>query len=387
MGTGGAKTISDAKRFNFFHVRNWHGMPLGVWLKALRANGFTVSRPCVPQALRTTALSLVNSALHWADRFVYDRPVARAPDPAPPLFIVGHWRTGTTLLHELMVLDPQFNYPTTYRVMTPHHFLLTECFVPALMNHAMPATRPMDNMEMGFDKPQEDEFALCNLGLPSPYLKWAFPNTDASENALDLDDLSEPERRAWVAGLTRFLRRLAFRDRRRQVLKSPTHTARVGALAAAFPGAQFVHIVRDPRAVFPSTLHTWRQMWSSVAFQVPTFEGVEEYVLSSFERMYRAFERDRPALAPGQLHELRYEDLVRDPVGEVGKIYDRLGLAGFETARPRLEAFAARSKSFRTNTHDLPAELWARIAERWRGYVERYGYAAPAARTGTGGAP
>ena len=196
----------------------------------------------------------------------------------------------------------------------------------------MPAKRPMDNMEVGFDRPQEDEFALCNLGLPSPYLKWAFPNTDTSDNALDLADLPDAERRKWVTGFRRFLRRLAFRDPRRTVLKSPTHTARVGALAAAFPGAQFVHIVRDPRAVFPSTVHTWRQMWSSVAFQEPTFDGIEEYVLSSFERMYRAFERDRPTLSAGQLHEVKYEDLIRDPVGELEKIYIRLGLEGFARA-------------------------------------------------------
>src|SRR5262245_10725239 len=230
---GGVKTTSDAKKMNFFHVRNWVGMPLGVWLRALRKNRFEVAPTRVPQVLRIAAFAAVNSLLHWTDRFVYDRPVARAPKPHPPLFIVGHWRTGTTLLHELLVLDDQFSYPTTYQVMTPHHFLLTDGFTPAFFAHAMPARRPMDNMEIGFNKPQEDEFALCNLGLPSPYLRWAFPNSDPGNYGLDLNDLTEKERARWVAGLQRFVRRLNFRDRRRQVMKSPTHTARVGALAAA----------------------------------------------------------------------------------------------------------------------------------------------------------
>src|SRR5262249_38177072 len=140
------------------------------------------------------------------------------------------------------------------------------------------------------------------------------------------------------------------------------------------PRAQFVHIVRDPRAVFPSTVHTWKQMWDSLGVQAPTFAGVEDFVFDTFDRMYRAFERDRAALAPGQLHELRYEDLVRDPVGEMGKVYDRLGLPGFERARPKLVEFAAKSKGFRTNKHDLPDDLGQRIAERWRWYCERYGY-------------
>jgi hypothetical protein len=374
MGTGGLKTTGDAKKLSFFHVRNWMGMPFGVWQRVLRENGFKVEPSRLLQAIRLTVFSGINTGLHWADRLVYDRPVARKPAPQPPLFIVGHWRTGTTLLHELMVFDKQFGYPTTYQVMTPHHFLISEGFVPLLLRHALPARRPMDNMEMGFDRPQEDEFAFCNLGLPSPYIRWLFPNTKAGDGTLDLYDLTEEQRRKWVAGLARLLRRLAFRDPRRQVLKSPTHTARVGVLAKEFPGSQFVHIVRDPRAVFPSTVHTWKQLWDSVGFQVPTFAGIEEYVLDTFETMYRAFERDRASLGEKQLYELKYEDLIRDPVGEVGKVYERLGLEGFEKARPKLEAFAAKSKSFKTNKHDLPDDLRQRLADRWRGYCERYGY-------------
>jgi hypothetical protein len=371
---GGAKTSSDARKMNFFHVRNWVGMPIGVWVRALWDHGFVVSPSRIPQALRIALFGAFNGLFYWTDRFVYDRPIARTPPPQPPLFIIGHWRTGTTLLHELMVLDQQFSYPTTYQVMVPQHFLLTDGWMPALFGHALPVTRPMDNVEMGFDKPQEDEFALCNLGLPSPYLRWAFPNTDSGLWGLDLNDLTEKDRRRWLKGITRFVRRLNFRNRRRQVMKSPTHTARIAALAEAFPGAQFIHIVRDPRAVFPSTVHTWKQIWDSTGLQVPTFEGIEEFVFDTFTRMYRAFERDRPALAAHQLHEVKYEDLVRDPVAEVELVYERLGLDGFEKARPKLEAFAAKAKAFRTNKHDLSADLRHRIAERWSGYCERYGY-------------
>src|SRR3954452_1948969 len=124
------------------------------------------------------------------------------------MFIVGHWRTGTTILHELLVMDTQLGFPTTYQVMAPHHFLLTEKWLPRLLAHALPARRPMDNMEVGFDKPQEDEFAVCNMGQGSPYLKWAFPNTAADhEKYLDLEGLSERELKRWMDALAWFLRR------------------------------------------------------------------------------------------------------------------------------------------------------------------------------------
>src|SRR5687768_18104609 len=44
----------------------------------------------------------------------------------------------------------------------------------------------------------------------------------------------------------------------RSILKSPPHTCRVPTLLRLFPDARFVHIVRDPYAVYPSTLHLWR---------------------------------------------------------------------------------------------------------------------------------
>lgn len=369
------KTTSTSKKMNFFQVRNWLGMPTGVWWSLLVRNRFAVSPSRALQALRMSLFAPINTAFHGLDRLVYGRRVVRTAIPHPPLFIIGHWRTGTTLLHELLVKDEQFTFPSTYQVMCPHHFLFTSSFIPRLMNHAMPVNRPMDNVPVGFDRPQEDEFALCNMGLPSPYAKWAFPNRADRPEALDLDGLSPRELNQWMKAMTGFVRRLAVRDSRRQVLKSPTHTARVGHLSRAFPGAQFVHIVRDPREVYPSTVHTWKQIWDSVGFQTPNFDDVDEYVLGSFERMYASFDREREQLGPDRLHELRYEDLVRDPVGEVEKIYLKFGLSSFETARPKLVEHATKAREYRPNRHQLPDEIWGKIAARWKGYIDRYGYA------------
>ena len=367
------RTTGASKKLNFFHVRNWQGMPMGVWYRLFLKNGLAFSPSRVLQVIRMSVTTPFNTLFHGLDRLAYGRRVARMT-PQAPLFIVGHWRTGTTLLHELLVRDPQFAFPTTFQVMCPQHFLFTSGFIPRLMNHALPAKRPMDDMPVGFDRPQEDEFALCNMGAPSPYEKWAFPNRSDSPDSLDLDSLPPKDLDRWLNAMSLFLRRLAVKDSRRQVMKSPTHTARVGHLARAFPGAQFVHIVRDPRDVFPSTVHTWKQIWDSVGFQTPNFEGIEEYVLSRFERMYASFDRERERLAERQLHELRYEDLIRDPVGEVEKGYRRLGLSGFEPARPRLEEHAAKSREYKPNRHQLPDETWSKIANRWAGYIARHGY-------------
>src|SRR5262249_50881069 len=146
-------------------------------------------------------------------------------------FIIGHWRTGTTLLHEMVTLDPRFACPTTYHCLNPNHALLTEGLADVCLRWMLPSRRPMDNMPMGWGRPQEDEFALCMLGLPSPSLTTASPNRPPQDQAaLDVETLPPRQRRAWKEAFVGFLRRLTFRDPRRLVLKSPTHSCRIGTL-------------------------------------------------------------------------------------------------------------------------------------------------------------
>jgi hypothetical protein len=227
------------------------------------------------------------------------------PATDPPLFIIGHWRSGTTLLHELMMLDDRFCCPTTYQCFAPGHFLLTEKMVTSALSWIMPSKRPMDDVSAGWHRPQEDEFALANLGSPSPYRRMAFPVTSPDRpESLDLTTLSPADLDRWRRNMRRFLAVLAVRDPRRPVLKSPPHTARMGVLAEMFPGARFLHVVRDPFVVFPSTMRLWRSLHQSQALQVDPGDTLERYVFAAFDQMYAAFERDRATLPPEHWPEL-----------------------------------------------------------------------------------
>src|SRR4029079_5529560 len=170
--------------------------------RLMTRNGCAVAPKYLYIAGVISCVSVAHSALRLVQEAWYgDRP-ARTPVTRAPLFIVGHWRTGTTLLHELLILDPRHTFPTTYQCLTPHHFLLTESVVPRLLWFLMPSRRPMDNMEAGWDRPQEDEFALCMLGQPSPYLTIAFPNhPPQDQDAYDIRDLTRREPAEWKRGL------------------------------------------------------------------------------------------------------------------------------------------------------------------------------------------
>jgi hypothetical protein len=370
----------DYHAYPWWSPRFWHGMPLGVWLDLLRENRWKVAPSRLGLLGTITAAAAFNSLAEPLCRARFRRQLAEPPSTEPPVFIIGHWRSGTTLLHEILMLDDRFCCPSTYQCFAAGHFLLTEWLVTSTLGWIMPAKRPMDNVAAGWHRPQEDEFALANMGVPSPYRRMAFPETTPAEpTALDLETLSPDELAHWREGLHRFLAMLAVRDARRPVLKSPPHTARMAVLAEMFPGARFLHIVRDPFVVFPSTKRLWESLHHVQAMQIDSGAEAEEYVFRCFDTMYNAFERDRPRLAEGQLHEIHYEDLVADPVTKMEEAYDRLELGDFERVRPAFEEQAASMQKYQRNSYQHDPRIVALISDRWKPFLDRYGYTAPRA--------
>jgi hypothetical protein len=372
--------------------RIWEGCDLFAWLRLLARNSFAVHPRYLYIALIVTFVSLGHTLLRYLQEAWYGSRLDSTPLAGDPIFIVGHWRTGTTLLHELLILDERHTFPNTYQCLEPNHFLLTEGLVKRCLWFLMPSRRPMDNMSAGWDRPQEDEFALCMMGQPSPYLTIAFPNhPPQDQEALDLEGLTPGARRAWKRALLRFLRRVNFKDPRRLVLKSPTHTCRIPTLLELFPDARFVHIVRNPYALFPSTVNLWKTLYQTHGLQRPTYQGLEEHVFTTFNHLYRRLEEGRRLVRPGRFHELRYEDLLADPVGQMRALYDALELGGFEALEPRLEQYLRAQAGYRTNAYpSLSPELEAEITRRWGEVIERYGYSPPGERGASaprGGAP
>jgi hypothetical protein len=353
----------------------WLGCNFLAWLRLLVRNRFAVHWSLWYIAAIDTIVSLFNSSLGALQALIYGRRVARTPIPHAPLFIIGHWRTGTTFLHELLILDERHNYPTTYQCFAPNHFLLTGGVFPKWLPFLMPKRRPMDNMAAGWDRPQEDEFALCMMGQPSPYLTFAFPNHPPQYSEyLDLENLPPKALASWKKTFLQLMQRLTFKNPNRLILKSPPHTCRIKTLLELFPDARFVHIVRDPYVVFPSTVNLWKSLYTAHGLQRPTFRGLEEHVFSTFLHFYERLEQGRKQIEPRRFYELRYEDLIHNPVGQMRALYDHLDLGGFEKLLPRLENYLASIKNYATNRYELPPAVRDEVGRRWGEIVRKHGY-------------
>ena len=187
--------------------RFWDGMCIGGWFSLLARNRFAMSLRCVAMCVIIAAISIINSFLWLVQVALFGRKIERTKIEHDPIFVIGHWRSGTTLLHELLVRDRRHTYPDTYACFAPNHFLLSGWFVKPSLKMLLPSRRPMDNMAAGWDRPQEDEFALCNMGLLSPYLTIIFPNHPPQyQEYLDLQGISAPALNRWKRGFLWFLK-------------------------------------------------------------------------------------------------------------------------------------------------------------------------------------
>jgi omega-hydroxy-beta-dihydromenaquinone-9 sulfotransferase len=348
------------------------GMTLGEYVRLLRKHRFAVAPAYWPRAAFMAGMGVLNSVFYRYENKLYGSEFASAHID-PPLFILGHWRSGTTHLHNLLATDAQFAYPNIYQVLNPHTFLSTERYSKILF--ISPKTRIMDNMRLDAEVPFEDEFATCGT-LRSPFLTWVFPHGgEQYDKYLTFRDVPEQEIAEWAAALTLFYKKLTWKYNRPLLLKSPPHTGRIKLLLAMFPDARFVHIHRNPYVVFQSTQRQTEVTLRTMGLQHLDVQHLDARIIRRYKIMYDAFFEECPLISRGQFHEVSFEELERDPLRQVKMIYDHLNMPGFDAMQPSLQRYVDSNVNYRKNTYpDLSSSRRGEIARAWQRNFEQWGY-------------
>jgi hypothetical protein len=332
--------------------------PLDVWWRLLRAPGVSVA----PRYWPRLAIGLVTSALvtllTLPERLLLGLwfRLRRPPRSPGPVFILGYYRSGTTHLQYLLDCDPHLYSPRWYQVLSPQGFVVSWTVLRLLLLPFVPNKRPQDNVAHGADVPAEDDFALNNGALASSIpgrfiTPRARPHFDRFH---DLKGLTPEERERWRRCQFDFFRKMAIlAGPRRVVFKSPSHTARVGALRDLFAGTggpKFLHISRQPLSVLRSNVRLLQVLQDMYGLQDgPSDDELERYLT----REYLATEEDylaaRGQVPPGDLAELRMEDLQADPVGELKRVYAELGLPYTPEFERRALEYLEATRDYRPN--------------------------------------
>ena len=332
--------------------------------ETLRAEHYRISPRYWPKLGLLGLESVWQSHFHRKTRERFGARIAAVPVPAP-VFILGHYRSGTTFLHELMALDSRFASPTRFQAYQAPSFLITEAWFAWFSDLFMLPRRV-----------QEDEIALMNLTGLSPYMAWCFPESDRDYNRYSTfcrADRAEVE--AWQAALRWYLGALTIRHARPLLLKSPPHTGRIRWILDAFPDARFVHIRRNPFDVYVSTIKLLRDLDPVFRLRVRRDADQSSAVLDTYQEMYDAFFDDLDQIPAGQFVEIAYEDLEEQPVEQLQTIYDTLNLGDFAPVEPILRRYLLSIAGYQKNRHKVidPATR-AQIASRWARAFDQWGY-------------
>ncbi|WP_085552433.1 sulfotransferase family protein [Azospirillum agricola] len=308
-----------------------------------------------------------------------ERLIGRSPAAPPPLFILGHWRSGTTHLLNLLAQDPRLAAPDPLAVGLPWGFLGLGPFWRARLEAWLPPDRLIDPIPVTPTAPQEDELALALMQPLSYYHGVFFPRRlhQAFRQGVLFEDCPPAAIALWQRRLEHYLAKLQLRvGGRRLLIKNPAHTAKLVELLALHPDALVLHIHRDPYEVYSSTRRMLRTLLREFALQPYDPQAVDGLVLDLHPAILKRFDRALPLLPPGRLVEIRYDRLAADPLATLRHIYDRLPLGPFETARPRVERYLAGVGDYRRARHELDASTRRNVRERWAFAFERWGYPA-----------
>ena len=346
-----------------------------VWIEQLRLNG-KIDKPFVSYAAMITLNRLFSIPLRMPHQVI---ETVNPPPPLkqPPVFIIGHWRSGTTLLHNLMCQDPQFCFCNMMNAVAPEISFFQHVLFYDIMRQYTPEKRPMDNMPLSPELPQEDEFALANMSSASFYHAWIFPKNAEyyfKKYAL-MEKISRDESIRWQKTYLKLLCTISRNHNgRRLVSKNPVNTGRIRALLDIFPGAKFVYLYRDPYSVFPSTVHLHKKLINVCQGQMMPKEQITRNVIVFYERLLKKYLVDKKQIPAGNLVEVRYEDLEKEPLKVMDRIYKDLSLPAFNNAKPCFEKYVSRQAGYKKNEYTLDSKHINFINRHWGFFIDLFGY-------------
>lgn len=340
------------------------------------AEGQTIGKGYKTKYFLTKAVCRLLSTLVPLQDARYKK-IADKPLEMDPLFILGHWRSGTTFVHNIFACDKHFGYTTTYQTVFPHLVLWGQPFFKKNMSFLMPDHRPADNMELKVDLPQEEEFALSNMMATTYYNFWFFPSRmmEYCDRFLTFEKITEEERQQFKDTFLKLVKiSLANTGGTQYLSKNPPHTGRIRTLLEMFPNAKFIYLKRNPYTVFESTRNFFTHTIQPLMLQpISEAELIANYV-EAYRRLFYKYEEEKHLIPEGNLVEVKFEDFEHDAFGMTEDIYRRLDLPNFEASRPAIEAYLGKKKGYKKNKYKYEPETVRMVEDNWKMALDAWGY-------------
>lgn len=356
------------------------GYDLGLVLKLLRKN--RVIPFYYPRVIAILLINIINMPFRWYERTFINPRIDRLSVEEDPVFIIGHWRSGTTHLHNLLCQDPRMGYVTTYQSVFPDSMFtfLGRFIFKNFMRLLIAPRRKGDNVIMNADYPQEEEFTIGSRVPVSYYYFWMFPERtlDFYDQSIEFKGIDPKHLKKWNHDYRLVIKKaLKSTKATRYLSKNPSNTGRIATLLKLFPNARFIHIHRNPVLVYLSTKHFFQQMGSVLRLQRIPEPLQEEIIFTVYDRIIHKYFDERRQIPHENLIELAFDDLEGDPLNVLGQIYSQFGIPGFEKVKCNFSGYLQQSKGYKKNVHHISKNLLEKILQRWDFAMKEWGYELP----------
>ncbi len=334
------------------------------------------------RTLLTLLINIINWPFRTYEKLFINKKYSRTQIEKEPIFIIGHWRSGTTHLHNILCQDPQMAYTTTFQSVFPDTLFnkagrfLFEGFARILI----PGTRKGDNVTLGTTLPQEEEFALGDKTPISFYYFWMFPRSLKKfyEQFVRFRNIDTAVIDSWKKDYKLLISKaMKNTGRDRFLSKNPPNTARIKVLLEMFPNARFIHIHRNPVEVYLSTHNFFDKMLPHLQLQSIEASVLDDHIFELYKNLMEDYLEQRELIPKGHLVELAFETLETDPMACIRHIYKDLDLSGHDKSQPYFEAYLNKMKSYQKNKHRITEALMKRIQNEWGFAMREWGYGVP----------
>ncbi|GIV33071.1 MAG: sulfotransferase family protein [Chitinophagales bacterium] len=353
------------------------GSSLQSWLKLLWRYRSEIALPFLPKIMYITLIILLSTPVRLYEQLRYNKKIWRYHLRAP-VFILGYPRSGTTYLHYLLSADCRFGYCAVLESFMPWIFLSSEKLLKKIMSQSLPVIHPMDNLKLHATSPSEEEMALFCMGEESMITGYVFPKKIYScfKKYVLFQNKTREILATWKSNLAFFMQKLCYKNEGRPLLmKNSFHIGRVRELLEMFPDAKFIHIYRNPYAVYAANVQLYEKMLPVLSFHEADVRIIEDFILRSYSDIFRKYNEDKKSIPPKNLIEFSYEEFTDNPLQTLERIYNQLNLGDFDRLLPVFEKALAESAGYHFNSYTPDPELKDKVYAAWKPYFEAMGYA------------
>lgn len=309
----------------------------------------------------------------------FSRRIKRSKISKDPVFILGHYRSGTTYLQKLIASDKRFGCITNYDALFPNSNLLLgqsgQTAFQFLINVFRIKNPFFHSSIVQLSEPaEEDDYLMNKASSYTAYWGLIFPKRwrewlNGSDDFKNIKYI-----KGWENEYLKLVKYATFKNNGKQlILKNPPNTGRIRMLLQLFPNAKFIYMYRNPYHLYYSTKNMWsKAILNYYSLQKISANELDEIVFEHFSYLVDQYQKDKNCIPPGNLIEISYEDLKSDPFSVVQRLYQKLNLPNFEFTANDLLKQLEREKGYQNFEYRYDKEDLDRIAERWGKYLSDY---------------